>query len=61
MLSVVIPTYNEEMVIKETITQINHLLTESNVIFEIIVVNDGSIDKTLDICIALKKSMILEL
>jgi len=55
MLSVVIPTYNEEMVIKETITQINHLLTESNAIFEIIVVNDGSIDKTLDICIALKK------
>jgi dolichol-phosphate mannosyltransferase len=55
-LSVVIPAYNEEKVITETITQVQKLLTKSNITHEIIIVNDGSEDKTLDLCIALKKN-----
>lgn len=48
MLSVVIPAYNEEKMIKKTSQVIGECLSEQNIEYEIIFVNDGSKDNTLD-------------
>lgn len=48
-LSVIIPAYNEEKNIKETIESIYRYLSNKSIEHEIIVVTDGSIDKTNDI------------
>jgi len=45
-LSVVIPAYNEEKRIPKTLFQIDKYLKKQNYLSEIIVVNDGSKDKT---------------
>lgn len=47
-ISVVIPCFNEERRIKENITHIAGFLEENFEFFEIIAVNDGSTDKTLE-------------
>lgn len=44
-ISIVVPAYNEEVTITQTI---NSLLSLNYKIYEIIIVNDGSTDKTLD-------------
>ena len=44
--SVVIPAYNEEMVIENTVEKINSFLESQNKSFEIIVADDGSKDNT---------------
>jgi dolichyl-phosphate beta-glucosyltransferase len=49
MISVVIPAYNEEKRIVESINRINDYLKHKGWEFEIIVVNDGSSDNTLKI------------
>ncbi len=54
-LSVIIPAFNEASRIKETIHNCNKYLNESGVLFEIIVVDDGSTDSTSDIVTSLKK------
>lgn len=46
MISIIIPTYNEESVIKSCLESLNK---QSLSDFEVIVVDDGSIDKTLEI------------
>ena len=48
MLSVVIPAYNEENSIEQTIVEIKRIMIENNIYegSEIIIVNDGSYDKT---------------
>ena len=46
MLSVVIPAYNEEKVISNTLTKIITFLDKKKIKYEIIVVDDGSKDKT---------------
>jgi len=46
MLSVIIPVYNEEKAISSTVSELKKVLQIQNFDFEIIVVNDGSIDKT---------------
>ena len=53
MISVVIPAYNEEDAIGETINEINRVMSENNLGdgCEIIVVNDGSTDNTRQIAI----------
>ena len=56
MLSVVIPAFNEELVIEESIKQIRNVLEVSKIKNEILVVNDGSNDSTLEILCRLKKS-----
>jgi dolichol-phosphate mannosyltransferase len=56
LLSVVIPVFNEELVIEESITRIRRILEVSRIVNEIIVVNDGSTDTTLDVLFGLKKS-----
>lgn len=46
MLSVVIPAYNEEQILSKTADTISRLLTENQIEYEIIFVNDGSKDAT---------------
>ncbi|NIW78734.1 MAG: glycosyltransferase, partial [Calditrichae bacterium] len=45
-LSIIIPAYNEEGSLKNTITQIIDTLTHENVFHEVLVVNDNSSDNT---------------
>ena len=49
VLSVVIPAFNEEQVIDETITRLRSILKSSKIRNEILVVNDGSTDETLKV------------
>lgn len=48
-LSIIVPCYNEEAVIAETHRRITEVMRELNKLFEIIYVNDGSRDRTLEI------------
>jgi len=48
-LSVVIPAYNEEKRIGNTLLDIDHYLSRQDYSYEIVVVNDGSKDKTAQI------------
>ena len=47
-LSVVIPAYNEERAIKDTVKAIRTALDPLGIVYEVIVVDDGSADATLD-------------
>ncbi|MGN1133869.1 MAG: glycosyltransferase family 2 protein, partial [Oscillospiraceae bacterium] len=49
MLSVVIPSYNEEGNIENTANVVSKLLEDNDIDYEIIFVNDGSDDKTWEI------------
>ncbi|MAG15597.1 hypothetical protein CMO88_00895 [Candidatus Woesearchaeota archaeon] len=49
LLSIVIPVYNEERSIDETIKQIRKVMASTSVTYEIIAVNDGSEDKSKEI------------
>ncbi len=46
-LSVVVPLYNEELVIGEMYDRLTRVLDEVGVSYEIVMVNDGSVDRTL--------------
>ena len=48
-LSVVIPAYNEERRLGETLKRVTHYLQDRGVTFEIVVVDDGSSDGTSEI------------
>ncbi len=48
-ISVVIPAYNEEKVIERTLIEYRRFLAENYDEFELILVNDGSRDKTLEL------------
>ncbi|MDO8588691.1 MAG: glycosyltransferase family 2 protein [Armatimonadota bacterium] len=48
-LSVVIPAYNERVRIEDTLRSVQTYLSESGRSYEILVVNDGSTDGTLDV------------
>ncbi|MDP8265778.1 MAG: glycosyltransferase family 2 protein [Candidatus Aceula meridiana] len=52
-LSVIIPAYNEQDLIQETITQIDTFLSQNFADYEIIIVDDGSQDETYKRCAAL--------
>jgi glycosyltransferase involved in cell wall biosynthesis len=54
-LSVVIPAYNEEKRLPKTLNEIFDYLSKKNFSFEVIVVNDGSKDKTAEIVRELMK------
>ncbi len=47
-LSVIIPAYNEEKRIAETLSEVCTYLSGQSYVYEIIVVNDGSKDKTVE-------------
>ncbi len=46
MLSVVIPAYNEEQMLKKTVRVLSDLLTSEKISFELVFVDDGSKDRT---------------
>lgn len=48
-ISIVIPVYNEELVLKETLEQIKEVMANTSVAHEIIAVNDGSKDNSGEI------------
>jgi len=48
-LSVIIPAYNEEKYLPDTLIDINDFLLNKGFSYEIIVVNDGSTDKTSEV------------
>jgi dolichol-phosphate mannosyltransferase len=48
-LSIIIPTFNEEKSIRKTIETISHIIRKTTILFEIIVVDDNSKDKTKSI------------
>ena len=48
-LSVIIPAYNEEMRLPKTLEEIDKYLSKQNYDYEILVVNDGSKDKTVEV------------
>ena len=49
MYSVVVPLYNEELVIEESHKRIKNVMDTLNESYEIVMVNDGSRDKTMQI------------
>jgi len=49
-VSVVIPAYNEEKRIAKTIDEIERIFEKNGINYEIIVVDDGSTDKTVEVC-----------
>lgn len=58
-LSIIIPIYNEEKNIETTIGTIRDVLTGSNIKWEIIAINDGSDDKSLEILHRMKDITII--
>jgi dolichol-phosphate mannosyltransferase len=48
LVSVVVPAYNEEGNIADCVSQLTQELSSAQFLFEILVVNDGSTDKTLE-------------
>ena len=56
-VSVIIPAYNEENRIKETLERINNFIKGKNWAAEIIVVDDGSRDNTVDIVKSYKEGI----
>jgi dolichol-phosphate mannosyltransferase len=56
-LSIVIPAYNEEGSVKETVLTLYYLLQEQGIEHEILVVNDNSKDATLSILNELKNTV----
>jgi glycosyltransferase involved in cell wall biosynthesis len=53
-LSVVTPCYNEELTIRECVLRLSGALSESGVQFEHILVNNASVDRTLEVLKGLK-------
>ena len=48
-LSIFFPTYNEELNIEESVNKAEHVVRELTDMYEIIIVNDGSTDRTGEI------------
>ena len=47
-ISVIVPLYNEELVVNELYKRLKKVFNNHNLTYEIILVNDGSHDKTLE-------------
>lgn len=56
-LSVIIPAYNEEKRISKTLLAVDQYLKKQNFLYEIIVVSDGSTDKTGEIAADFQKNI----
>ena len=55
-MSVVIPAFNEELVIEETVKRISTVLSLARIENEILVINDGSTDGTVEVLKNLQKT-----
>lgn len=55
MLSVIIPAYNEENMIEKTAFCISNILTEAEIVYEMLFVDDGSKDKTWEKIVTLSE------
>lgn len=55
-ISVIVPVYNEELVIEESYRRITEVIKKAGEPYEIIFINDGSRDKTLEIISGLCES-----
>ncbi len=56
MLSVIVPAYNEELSCEKAYDRISEVLCKNNIDFEIIFVDDGSLDSTYDVIKKLSES-----
>lgn len=56
MLSVIIPSYNEEGNVENTANMVSQILEQNKIDYELIFINDGSTDKTWDILYSLAKT-----
>ena len=56
-LSVIIPAYNEEIHISKTLLDINRYLSKKRYSYEILVINDGSKDRTVEVIENLKNKI----
>lgn len=59
LISIIIPTYNEEKTVKKLIGKVKSLSFGRNITKEILLVNDASTDKTLDIVKKIKNIKII--
>lgn len=50
-ISIVIPMYYEELVVNECYKRVKEVMTKNNIDYEMIIINDGSQDKTLELLI----------
>lgn len=57
MISIIVPVFNEETRVKNNLELINSYLNQKKIKHEIIVVNDGSEDSTLEILSSLEKNL----
>jgi glycosyltransferase involved in cell wall biosynthesis len=53
-VSIIIPAFNEEKIIKEVLNNIGEILSKEEIAGEIIVIDDGSKDKTYDVLLEFK-------
>ncbi len=56
LLSVIIPCYNEELVVRESYKRLTDVLCQTNMDYELIFINDGSKDQTFSILNDLSQS-----
>lgn len=61
MISIIIPVYNEEKRIKDSVDTIFNFLDKRKEKYEVIVVNDGSVDSTKSMLIDLQKKYLLRI
>ncbi len=54
-ISMIVPAYNEEKILSDSVLKFDKFFSEKNYSYEILVVNDGSSDKTKEIALNLEK------
>lgn len=55
LITIILPCYNEEAIIETNLKTITEYLNNSNFNYEILIINDGSSDRTGDIADELEK------
>lgn len=60
LISIVLPVYNEEEAIKEVIEKIKEVMNKNNFNYEILVVDDASTDKTLEVVNDIKEVRVIK-
>lgn len=55
MVSILIPVYNEEQILRENVMRLSHWLTTQKLVYEILVVDNGSTDRTPQIAKEIEK------